>query len=143
MKVVFGNVWDYPADYICIPTNGYVKSNGECVMGRGVALQAVRRFPGIAKMIGRELLRNGNHFAIIDTRYCIFPVKHHWREKADLDLITRSTKELALVASRNPEQIYVLPRPGCGNGGRTWEEVKPLLKDLPNNVHVIDLEGTP
>jgi len=30
-----------------------------------------------------------------------------------------------------------LPRPGCGNGHRTWEEVKPLLDGLPDNVWVI------
>lgn len=31
----------------------------------------------------------------------------------------------------------VLPRPGCGNGRLTWEQVKPVIKFLPDNVWVI------
>ena len=36
MKEITGNVWDIFNDYnaLCILTNGDVKQNGECVMGR-------------------------------------------------------------------------------------------------------------
>lgn len=45
MRDIKGNIWTLydsdPTCYICITTNGFVKSNGEAVMGRGTALQAM------------------------------------------------------------------------------------------------------
>ncbi len=43
------NLWDADADNVllCITTNGYVKNNGECVMGRGCALEAKTRWPDL------------------------------------------------------------------------------------------------
>mgnify|MGYP001585303530 CR=1 FL=1 len=57
---MFGDIWDYnvasEANCIGITTNGTVKSNGACVMGRGVALQAKLRVHGIDRQIGRAIL---------------------------------------------------------------------------------------
>ena len=60
MKIVTGDIWKYPADVICIPTNGFIKRNGAAVMGRGVAKQATQRFIGIEFTIGEHLKWNGN-----------------------------------------------------------------------------------
>ena len=46
MKEVTGNIWDYPADIVCITTNGSTTRNGSAVMGKGIALQAKERYPG-------------------------------------------------------------------------------------------------
>jgi len=141
MKVVTGDIWDYPADVICITTNGTIKKNGEAVMGRGVALQAVQRFPGVAKDLGENLQRWGNFPHILKSELVTFPVKHHWHERASLDLIKESAVQFAVHVKCFPELIFVLPRPGCGNGGLRWEEVEPVISSLlPDNVHVIDRE---
>lgn len=111
-------------------------------MGRGVALQARKQYPGIAFELGRILKgAGGNHVCFIPSQslklILAFPVKHHWRENADLELIARSVVELQAVIGDNSILTYVLPRPGCGNGQLVWDDVRPLLLGLPDNVHVI------
>ena len=139
MKTVFGDIWKYSADIICITTNGTIKNNGEGVMGAGIALQAKKKNLDLPAILGNTLKIYGNHFCEFKN-YAFFPVKHNWWEKADLELIERSALELANFANLNADKIYVLPRPGCGNGGLKWEEVKEIIElILPDNVHVIDL----
>lgn len=86
-------------DAVCITTNGFVKSNGCCVMGRGVALGARQRFRGIDRTLGDSIKRFGNTVQPImehsGTTIVSFPVKpvttianstlsnivSHWRQK--------------------------------------------------------------
>jgi len=145
MKIVYGDIWEYPADVvICITTNGTITKAGNGVMGRGVAAQAKSRFRGIEHHLGMSLKKYGNHCVGWTgpwRPFCYFPVKHRWREKADLELIKRSSEELAAIVRRWPGATFVLPRPGCGNGGLTWEEVRPVIEGiLPDSVHVIERE---
>jgi ribosomal protein L39E len=143
MRIVTGNLWDYlsPDEYICITTNGFLKNNGEAVMGRGCALEATRRFPDIAKKLGQHIKKNGNVPAYISLKsgYTVisFPVKHNWYEKGDLDLIKKSALWLQSQAVSQPDMVFILPRPGCGNGQLDWEEVRKVIKFLPDNVLVI------
>jgi len=133
---------------MAITTNGTVKTNGEAVMGRGCALEATQKLPGIQKMLGEFIQKNGNHlcvwngvWSINNQKMCIitFPVKHNWWERADLALIEASAYSLAEIYRQNPDKKVYLPRPGCGNGNLDWEsEVKPVIsKILPDNVIVV------
>ena len=122
-------------EWIGIPTNGNVNKAGLAVMGRGLALQAAQRFPSIRKEFGNALTENGNALNIfIDYRIITLPVKHNWYEEADLTLIELTAKNVYSLVANN---FYLLPdfllaiytvRLGCGNGKRTWEEVKPILE---------------
>ncbi len=139
---VTGNLWTYPADWRVITTNGFVKKNGECVMGRGCAQEAAKKWPWLPKELGGRISSFGNNMYTFDEINLIsFPVKHNWYEKADLDLIRRSVGELQfLLDPETPARVkgdVVIPRPGCGNGQLKWEDVRPLLTDLPDNVKVI------
>ncbi len=144
MKEIKGNLWDYygkPDHVVLITTNGFIKKNGEAVMGRGCALEATYRFPGLAKELGEWIITNGNVPCWLRMDLATFPVKHNWFEFADLKLIAESCMWLKGVAQSTPHaNTYVLPRPGCGNGHLSWDKVKPLLADLPDNVLVIDFE---
>jgi hypothetical protein len=65
MKEGVGDLWSYMghADIVCITTNGFIKTNGECVMGRGCAKQARDRCRGetnIARNLGDKIKRHGN-----------------------------------------------------------------------------------
>lgn len=142
---VRGDLWDYPADAIVVTTNGFVKENGEAVMGRGVALQAQRYLP--PKLLGERLQASGNHVYVFPGRLKLamptdivtLPVKHNWWEQADVDLIARSLRELRFITNAMGYNVVVLPRPGCGNGGLDWEVVRPLLCDLDERFVVCQI----
>ncbi|KKN69263.1 hypothetical protein LCGC14_0442580 [marine sediment metagenome] len=136
MKEVNSNLWDSNADIIVITTNGATRKDGAAIMGRGVALQAKQRYPGIEHVLGRLIRENGNHVSLITgniPKIVSFPVKHHWRERADLKLINQSVIELVQLVDRGTSffQKYLtvaLPRPGCGNGRLRWEEVRSIIR---------------
>jgi hypothetical protein len=141
MKEVVGDLWTYPADVRVITTNGFVKKNGEAVMGRGCALEATKKFPGIAALLGSRIKTRGNIVQILHDgppALVSFPVKHQWMEKADPDLIGVGAMVLRAFADLQGWKTVVVPRPGCGNGGLKWEDVKPLLEPiLDDRFHVI------
>ena len=135
------DLWDPRWDLRCITTNGFVKKNGECVMSRGVANQAKLRYKGIARILGNAIEKGGNHVHFLGfASIASFPVKHNWWEKADLDLIERSAKELLLFidgyVSTTVHQV-ALPRPGCGNGGLLWSDVRPRIEFLDDRFYVV------
>jgi hypothetical protein len=141
MIEVNGNLWTYPADVRVITTNGFVKKDGTCVMGRGCALEATQKFPGLPKLLGDLITAKGNvvHFLIREMPALLtLPVKHKWFEKADPQLIALSCVCLVRLADVNGWKTIVLPRPGCGNGQLKWEDVKPILEPiLDDRFHVI------
>lgn len=137
MKEVTGNLWDLPADALCITTNGFVKSNGKAVMGRGCALEAKQRYPQIDWYLGQFIKQYGNVPVCIKSNdptppYIFsFPVKHVWWEAADLQLIEQSARELMKILDALPQiKTILLPRPGCGNGKLKWEDVKKVIEPI-------------
>jgi hypothetical protein len=136
MKEITGDLWDLheQGKTICITTNGIVNAKGECVMGRGIALQAKQKYPMLPKMIGDRIKEFGNEaFAIRlygGREIATFPVKHHWRDAADLKLITKSAVSMLNMADCHGWEEVYLPRPGCGNGRLQWSDVKPVLEAI-------------
>jgi len=142
MKEVKGNLWDYydKGEWVVIMTNGTVRKNGACVMGRGVALEVKNKIPNIDKVIGAAISCFGNIVFVLNSltgeKIISFPIKHNWNEKADLGLIERSCKQLDFVVRKN--SVVYMARPGCGNGQLDWREVKPILeKYLPDDRFVV------
>jgi len=134
MKEIIGDIWDFhdKGHWIVITTNGTVKKDGSAVMGRGIALQAANKFPRLAFKLGKMITEEGNCLHHDSSNGLIFfPVKYNWREKASLELIEISTEELVDLFDNHisgyPVPIYMV-RPGCGNGGLNWGDVKPLLE---------------
>lgn len=125
-----GDIWEYHhrQQWVAITTNGFVKSNGHAVMGRGTARQAMEKFPLLPAFLGARIKTSGNHVHCLSRfRLFAFPVKHHWAQDADLELIRRSTKELAQVVTELGVLKVFMPRPGCGNGRLDWNKVRPIL----------------
>lgn len=148
MIEVHGDLWAEPANLYVITTNGAVRRDGAAVMGRGVALQAKQRFSGIERKLGAAIRSQGNHVHWLGLRddsfagLMSFPVKHHWREPADLALIEQSAGELVKLlddwCTRDWETYTVaMPRPGCGNGQLDWVDVAPLLVPMLDDRFVI------
>lgn len=134
MREANADLWAVQAQARCITTNGSIRKDGRAVMGRGCALQAKARYPGVDRYLGMELARVGNHVTVLmDAGQWLllsFPVKHVWSEPADHSLVERSARELVALADTEGWKRVVLPRPGCGNGQLRWEQVKPLLEGL-------------
>src|SRR5439155_3761011 len=112
VKQTTGDLWRLPADARCITTNGAVRKDGCAIMGRGVAAQAKERWPAVPKWLGDSITSLGNHVDDFFLRHndpdmaplVAFPVKHHWQQAADLDLILRSCRELMDLADERPWQ---------------------------------------
>lgn len=155
MKEITGDLWHFHAlgFPICITTNGARRKDGCAVMGRGCALQAAAKYPTFPRLLGDKLKDGGNivHYFRAFNIFT-FPVKHRWKESADLGLIAASTRALndyigsmnailGLLPTDNERwsKIY-LPRPGCGNGHQQWDTVRPILaRVLDDRFHVVEL----
>lgn len=129
MKEIRGDIWDYRGSAIvAITTNGQVSRSGRAVMGRGVAAQAASLFPDMAEQLGRRLVEGGNHVHYLGENIVSFPVEHSPYQVPDLGLIERSARELVALADDRGWRSVVVPRPGCGGGGLSWGEVRPILE---------------
>lgn len=143
MKEVFGDAMVLRRNYtyLCVTTNGFVKKNGEAVMGAGIAktvnLLSHKHGMNAAARLGRLITKNGNVVQRIFKNVIAFPVKHNWWEAADIELIKRSCVQLMELLG--PEETVLLPRPGCGNGKLQWDfvkrEIEGLLDDRVTIVH--------
>jgi hypothetical protein len=130
MKEAKANLWEYPAEYRVITTNGYVNKEGKAVMGRGCAKEAAKKYPKLPRWLGIVLNNHGNHVHLFPDNIITFPVKHNWWEDADIKLITQSAYDLVDLCNRIGARSVVMPRPGCGNGRLHWPKVHLVLKAI-------------
>ena len=125
-----GDLWEFHNQgwVVAITTNGKVGGNGRNVMARGTARQAAERFPALPQLLGEKISRDGNHVFDLGAGLVSFPVEHTPWEVPDLRLIRQSGRELRELADTRGWQRIIVPRPGCGGGGLSWGEVRPLLE---------------
>lgn len=139
IEVISGDIWNLynkSDNWICCTVNGSINSKGECVMGRGIALEVKKRFPEFAKWLGDNIKAHGNiSFPCVSERIITFPVKHIWDQDADLDLILFSMGQVFSIwkhMNLGKCKLYI-PLPGCGNGRLDWDGfVRPALEKLVN-----------
>jgi hypothetical protein len=132
---------------LCVTTNGIIKTNGDAVMGAGIAKAFALVHPQLPKILGQKLTESGNqvHYLLNMSNVHIlsFPTKHHWRDRSSLTLITNSARTLAELANLKPDCTFVLTRPGCGLGGLSWSMVRDAISPiLFDNCWVIDINNT-
>ena len=143
MREIKANLFDMTVDVIVITTNGIVRRDGKAVMGAGIALEMARKFPLFPKIFGDKLKKDGNHVSLFfvpqvrGRKVATFPVKNHFKEKASLELIERSCKELVKMVDKFKFTQVCLPKPGCGVGGLKWKKVKPILEKYLDQRFVI------
>ena len=142
MLEINGNIWDDPTlNVICILTNGTVKSNGENIMGGGIALEAAIRIPHLPKHYGSMINSYGLHLQAVaiyekhnkNQIILAFPTKYHISFNADTKLIMQSFTELQTFCNIFPMYRIGLPRPGSGLGGLEWNKVKDILQYMWDN----------
>ena len=145
MQEIFGDIWEQYklGRWVVITTNGETRKDGACVMGRGIAKQAADMFPDLPYKLGTAIKTGGNNVNIFeDLKIIALPVKHHWKDRADLELIAKSLQQLVAWADVPPRKHgkFYLPRAGCGNGKLDWSDVRPLYeKYLDDRFVVVEL----
>jgi len=156
LPVIKNELWKAvsgPAIY-AVTTSASITKDGRLVMGRGAALQAVQRIPGIAYEAAQAIITSreqAGHLPHIPYGFLIvrpprpeegkygfgiFQVKDHWERAADLNIISCSMACLRYYAHSNPDITIRMNYPGIGYGKLFISSVAPLLTDLPKNVYI-------
>ena len=120
--------------------NSTIKQNGRLVMGAGCAKSVRDMYIGIDKQFGNEI----EHLSTFGCKFVqhksqwigAFQTKIHWQNKSPLDLVEVSVLQLKHIAERRGAYIFHLPCPAVSNGGRSVDDILPMLETLPDNVIV-------
>ncbi|HXG43004.1 MAG TPA: DarT ssDNA thymidine ADP-ribosyltransferase family protein [Dehalococcoidia bacterium] len=137
------------------------------VMGKGLASTAKYRFPEVyvyyqdrcrsgELKLGRPVLyrrevsidadladepsrlTNGH----TETWFLLFPTKHHWRERANIDAIKSGLDWIVANYKQEGIKSLAVPALGCGEGWLDWKDVGPILckslsrLDIPVEVYL-------
>lgn len=116
------------------------------IMGKGIALQFKQAFPEnfrqYAQACRSSKVQPGQMFVVstgnlFNPHYIInFPTKRHWKGNSRIEDIEIGLKALIAEIKRLNIKSIAIPPLGCGNGGLSWTQVKPLIEsafiDLPN-----------
>ena len=136
-----GNIFDSKMDVIAITVNTIG------VAGKGIALEAKKRFPDWYKVykdmcdMGQMQVGNLSVYCQSNPKILNFPTKTHWKWPSKLEYIEKGLDNLAnngynLLGIKS----LALPALGCTNGGLDWSTVKDLiinkLKDLPIEIEI-------
>lgn len=109
------------------------------VMGKGIALQFKRAFPGNFKaykracdagevQLGRMFVWDAGSLGRSGPRYVVnFPTKGHWKARSRLADIDRGLEDLVSQIRLLDIKRIALPPLGCGNGGLLWSDVRPRI----------------
>jgi hypothetical protein len=127
-----GDIWTLhtQGEVVAVTTGGMLTADGRAVLGRGLSKMAGLRFPWFARQLGEQISTGGNHVYLVGERLIAFPVEESPFTNPDPRLIGRSATELTALADQQGWQRVIVPRPGCGSGGLSWREVKPLLETV-------------
>lgn len=137
-----GDLWSFydQGAWVCVTTNDTLDRNRHLVMGGGCAAEAKRRFPQLPIELGRRIgerrAEQGLNipptlFVVQEHRVISFPVKSQWWLPARIELIEASARDLmtALKLGWVTGPVY-LPRPGCGLGQLTWDQVRAAIEPI-------------
>lgn len=136
MQEIEEDIWSlWPLGWAVITTNQGWKSNGENVMGAGLALQASKQFGGLAKEYGAycQALKEKSSIWYYDRhRLIMFPTKPlnpeqphlSWKHNASLELIETGLQRLKFTSKR-PVFVPIL---GTLNGKLNKDDVLPLMR---------------
>ena len=127
-------------DAICFTSNGVIKSNGDLVMGGGVAKTFAEKYPWLPVQMGRMVKLRGNVPCLMLTNpttlgtlkpaIISFPTKHHYKDPSDLDLIAQSAKKLVGITNDRKFAHVAIPYPGIGLGGLDKKAVKEVISPI-------------
>ena len=136
---VKGDIFSSPAQVL---TNT-VNCTG--AMGKGIALEFKRRCPAMFNdykdRCDRNEVKPGMPYLWEDDHKQIlnFPTKRHWKEPSLLQDIIDGLEYLSKHYSNMSIQSLAMPALGCGNGGLSWDKVRPLIEKYLGSLPDLDV----
>lgn len=113
-------------------------------MGRGIAVQFKRAFPANFRAYEAACWRNEvvpGRMLVVSTglntnpRYIInFPTKRHWRANSRIEDIEAGLVALVREIEERGIRSIAIPPLGCGLGGLSWHNVRPLIESALSSV---------
>lgn len=130
-----GNIVDDDADVLVCTTNCYG------AMGKGVALEFKKKWPKIITHYRNDchagILKPGScrfyqipEAALYKRNWVAFCTKDHWHGKSQYDWIATGLTDLFVGLALRFKPSIALPKLGCGKGGLDWDQVKPMMYDI-------------
>lgn len=136
-----GNIVD--EHMLVVTTNSFIRRDGALVMGRGAAKQLATLYPDMPWTFASKMSGSLCTYSLLWTEATpfrpalgAFQVKRHYADDACIKLIRDSTLMLSTLAQEKPKTRFDMNYPGIGNGRLSINDVGPLLRNLPDNVHV-------
>lgn len=137
-----GNIFESPAQTLVNTVNT------EGVMGKGIAKEFKRLFPGMFKeyqllcedhriQLGKLWMYRTPHKLVLN-----FPTKEHWRQPSRIKFIRTGLARFVDTFEDLRISSIAFPRLGCGNGELDWKEVKPVMQEyltgLPIDIYIYE-----
>jgi len=144
VKFTTGNIFESKAEAIVNTVN--------CVgvMGRGIALQYKKNYPGNFKAYEIACKRGdivpGRMFVyetgqLVNPRYIInFPTKRHWRGASRIEDIDAGLVDLVDVIEKRSISSVALPPLGSGLGGLEWNTVKNRVESALGHLEGVNID---
>lgn len=112
------------------------------VMGKGLALQFRKAFPEAFTSYAQackagEVVVGRMHIVrrLTSPHFLVnFPTKKHWRQPSQLAYVRDGLRDLIHQIRILQIGSIAVPPLGCGNGGLSWAEVKPLMIEAFDQV---------
>jgi O-acetyl-ADP-ribose deacetylase (regulator of RNase III) len=110
------------------------------VMGKGLALEFKKRFPKNFKAyeLYCELgyLDPGETFNYEERDRFIInaATKNHWKGQSRIEYIRDCLNSIRVTLLQNNIESIAIPALGCGLGGLSWSEVKPLFDEILGDI---------
>lgn len=143
MKFKTGNLFDSNAEALVNAVNTIG------VMGKGVALQFIERFPTNFKLYAaackKEEVEIGKMFitatnSLLNPKWIInFPTKKHWIDKSSYSFIELGLDDLVGQIENLDIKSIAIPALGAGLGGLDWDTVKTIIE---NTLHDLNIDIT-
>lgn len=140
---------DAPGDLLAADVDALVNAvNCVGVMGKGIALQFKAEHPlnfaAYAEACRRGEVRPGRVFVGPASgeraRWILnVPTKRHWRDRSRLADVEAGLADLAARVVELGVGSLAVPALGCGLGGLSWSQVRPLIVDhlAPTGARVL------
>ena len=137
-----GNLLDAPVEALVNTVNEVG------VMGKGIALMFKERFPAASETyitaskagqvrVGRVFVTPSEE---LFPKWIIhFPTKKHWRHPSKIEWIQEGLRDLGRVVRELGIRSIAIPPLGCGNGGLSWLDVRPLIEEEFSVISGVDV----